>query len=419
MLKRSGMLLKAMGVCIMMLCCYIASRAQLTKGNNVKSFGAKADGKTDDIRAIQAAIDKAKKQGSRETFIPAGHYLISRAIRLPSDFTLTASADAYIELQKGSNEYLLRNEDLINGNKNITVNGGKWNGNGYTQTRTLGTTVAASNFCFGFFFYKVQQLQVAQMQIDSTRSWGIAYMECDTVHIHDIHFQQNPFRDANGTSALMNNGDGVTGGGNHVLIENISGFTNDDMVAFAAGGACFQGKMAPFPAYDYKDITVRDIFPRMANDSIPALRAVAFYTFEGKKVSDITIDRVEGNTANASVLFYSLFDKVGYFDNVRVSNVTGANVYSRASHPGFPTMYAVIGIKNSRVNHIRFDHIQRTENNYTNPQFWFDDQTVIDTLQIQHVNIKHKNISGNLFISAPHAIIKNSQISDIQITNIE
>lgn len=413
------MLYKIMGLCIVMLCSGMASRAQLIKGTNVKSFGAKADGKTDDINAIQAAIDKAKKQGSGKTFIPAGHYLISRAICLPSDFTLTASADAYIDLKKGANDYLVRNEDLVNGNKRISVTGGKWNGNGYTQTRTMHNTVAASSFCFGFFFYKVKQLEVAALQIDSTRSWGIAYMECDTVHIHDIHFQQNPFRDAALNSALMNNGDGVTGGGNHVLIENISGFTNDDLVAFAAGGASFQGKMAPFPEYDYRNITVRNIFPQSIYDSVPALKAVAFYTFQGKQVSDITIDNVQGNTACASVLFYSLFDKAGTFSNVKVSNITGANIYSRAAHPGFPTLYAVISVKYSQMDHVRFSNIQRTETRYMNPQFLFDEHTVIDTLEIRGVNIKHKNIQGNLFMNAPGAVIKNSLITDIQITNID
>ncbi|HEY9262270.1 glycosyl hydrolase family 28-related protein [Chitinophaga sp.] len=419
MKKRSGMLLKLIGICLVLLCSGMASRAQLIKGTNVKSFGAKADGKTDDIIAIQAAIDKAKKQGSGKTFIPAGHYLISRAICLPSNFTLTASPDAHISLKPGANTYLLRNEDLENGNKNIVVTGGKWNGNGYTQTRTVRNTVATSDFCFGFFFYKVKQLEVAAMQIDSTRSWGIAYMECDTVHIHDIHFQQNPFRDAAGTSALMNNGDGVTGGGNQVLIENISGFTNDDLVAFAAGGACFQGKMAPFAAYDYKDVTVRNIFPQSIYDSIPTLKAVAFYTFEGKRVSNITIDHVQGNTACASVLFYSLFDKAGTFSNVKVSDITGANIYSRAAHPGFPTLYAVISVKYSIMDRVNFTNVQRTETRYMNPQFLFDEHTVIDTLTIQHVDIKHKNIQGNLFMQAQGAVIKNSLISDIQITNID
>lgn len=419
MKKRSGKLYQVLGLCIMLLCGGMTSRAQLSTGTNVRSFGAKADGKTDDIIAIQAAIEKAKKQGSRKTFIPAGQYLISRPICLPSNFTLTASPDAYIQLKKGSNAYLIRNEDLTNGNEHITVTGGKWNGNGYTQTRTVRNTVATSDFCFGFFFYKVKQLEVSHLQIDSTRSWGIAYMECDTVHIHDIHFQQNPFRDAAQTSALMNNGDGVTGGGNHVLIENISGFTNDDLVAFAAGGASFQGKMSPFPAYDYKDITVRNIFPQMIFDSIPTLKAVAFYTFEGKRVADINISNVQGNTACASILFYSLFDKVGTFSNVKVTNVSGANVYSRATHPHFPTLYAVISVKYSVMDHVQFTNIQRTETRYSNPQFLFDEHTVIDTLKISGVRIQHKDIQGNLFMQAPGATIKNSLFSDIVITRIK
>ncbi|NLR57377.1 hypothetical protein HGH93_04665 [Chitinophaga polysaccharea] len=388
-------------------------------GTNVKSFGAKADGKTDDSRAIQAAVNKAKKQGSHHTFIPAGHYLISRAIRLPSNFTLTASKDAYISLQPGSNQYLVVNDDPENGNEQITVTGGKWNGNGYTQTRTVGSTVANSAFCFGFFFYKVKKLEVASLQIDSTRSWGIAYMECDSVHIHDIHFQQNPFRDAAHTSALMNNGDGVTGGGNHVLIENISGFTNDDLVAFAAGGACFQGKMAPFAAHDYRDVTVRNIFPQPAFDSIPALRAVSFYTFEGKQVSRITIDHVQGNTANGLILFYSLFGKTGSFSQVKVSRIRGGNIYSRSSHPAFPMMYGVIGVKQSRIDHLSFRHVQRTETRYPNPQFVFDEHTEIDTLTIQDVDIQHKNISGNLLLQAQDAVIKHSLFTDIKVTNIE
>ncbi|MEC5145102.1 glycosyl hydrolase family 28-related protein [Chitinophaga sp. 212800010-3] len=418
MLKRSGIIYKWLGCFLALMCAGIVSQAQLTHGTNVRSFGAKADGKTDDIKAIQAAIDKAKKQGSRQTFIPAGHYLISRAIRLPSNFTLTASPDAYICLKPSSNDYLLRNEDMDNGNAYIKVTGGKWNGNGYTQTRTLRNTVAASDFCFGFFFYKVQQLEVAALQIDSTRSWGIAYMECDSVHIHDIHFQQNPFRDAAGTSALMNNGDGVTGGGNHVLIENISGFTNDDLVAFAAGGACFQGKMAPFPAYDYRDVTVRNIFPQPAFDSIPALRGVSFYTFEGRKVSGITIDNVKGNTASASVLFYSLFNKTGYFSDVKVAHISGTNAYSRSTHPGYATLYSVINVKNSVVDRIIFSDIERTETRYSNPLFSFDEHTVIDTLMIQRVNIFHKNISGNLFLSVKDALIRNSRITDIIINKL-
>ncbi len=284
----------------------------------------------DDTKALQKAIDRAAQRGTNRVEIPAGHYMLSAPLLIPSNFTLVADPKAYLELKKSSNQYLLRNKDIEKGNENIKIFGGKWNGNAWTQTRTIRDKVENSDFCFGFFFYKVKNLEVGKLQIDSTRSWGIAYMECDSVYIHNIRFQQNPFRDARFTSALNHNGDGVTGGGNNVLIENISGFTNDDLIAFASGGASFQGKMSPFPARNYENVTVRNIFPENIYDSIPALKGVAFYTFEHTRVSNITIDNVKGNTAAASVLFYSLFDKKGYFSNVRISRVEGTNVYSRS-----------------------------------------------------------------------------------------
>lgn len=398
---------------VLLLCVWLGSwsvsHAQHTPVT-VRVSGATAD------KAIRSAIEKAIKNGSREVYLPAGRYLISVPIRLPSNFTLRAAKEAYVELKKGSNQYLLQNEDLINGNTNITVTGGKWNGNGWSQTRTIRDKVENSDFCFGMFFYKVKRLEVASLQIDSTRSWGIAYMECDTVHVHDIHFQQNPFRDNRQTSALNQNADGVTGGGNHVLIENISGFTNDDLVAFAAGGASFQGKMSPFPAVDYRDVTVRNIFPQNSHDSIPALKAVAFYTFEHKTVSDITIENVRGNTAAASVLFYSLFDKVGYFKNVKVTGIEGANIYSRSTHPDLPKVYGIISVKHSEIDNIVFENISRTETQYANPQFLFDSTTVINRLTIRNVNIRHKNLPGNLLMHAPHASIRNSNITAIKIS---
>ena len=55
---------------------------------NVKDFGAKGDGVTDDTTAIQAAITYAEtfnvttNKGGRRVFIPAGEYVISSTITL-------------------------------------------------------------------------------------------------------------------------------------------------------------------------------------------------------------------------------------------------------------------------------------------------------------------------------------------------
>ncbi len=371
----------------------------------------------DDTKALQKAIDRAAQRGTNRVEIPAGHYMLSAPLLIPSNFTLVADPKAYLELKKSSNQYLLRNKDIEKGNENIKIFGGKWNGNAWTQTRTIRDKVENSDFCFGFFFYKVKNLEVGKLQIDSTRSWGIAYMECDSVYIHDIRFQQNPFRDARFTSALNHNGDGVTGGGNNVLIENISGFTNDDLIAFASGGASFQGKMSPFPARNYENVTVRNIFPENIYDSIPALKGVAFYTFEHTRVSNITIDNVKGNTAAASVLFYSLFDKKGYFSNVRISRVEGTNVYSRSEHPNLHASYAPVTFKNSEIDRLIIENIRREEGRYTEPTFRFDDNMDVKDLLVKNVSITYKGLIGNALIDFGKANISKARISDIEILN--
>ncbi len=50
---------------------------------NLKSLGAKGDGKTDDTAAIQKAIDE-----HRVIYIPSGHYIVSNTIRLRPDTVL-------------------------------------------------------------------------------------------------------------------------------------------------------------------------------------------------------------------------------------------------------------------------------------------------------------------------------------------
>jgi polygalacturonase len=63
---------------------------------NVKDYGAKADGKTNDAPAINKAIDAAAKAGGGIVFFPAGTYL-SGSIRLQSNITIYLSTGTILQ----------------------------------------------------------------------------------------------------------------------------------------------------------------------------------------------------------------------------------------------------------------------------------------------------------------------------------
>src|SRR5438270_6642215 len=78
-------------------------RAYNTTVYDVKSFGAKADGRTLDTPAINKAIDAAAAAGGGTVFFPAGNYL-SVSIRLKSNIALYLDQGATIVAANTSND---------------------------------------------------------------------------------------------------------------------------------------------------------------------------------------------------------------------------------------------------------------------------------------------------------------------------
>lgn len=70
---------------------------------NVKQYGAKADGKTDDTAAIQKAMDEAGKLGGK-VYLPPGRYAVKGTFKLPQGVQVegVSNAPVYSEPLKGS-----------------------------------------------------------------------------------------------------------------------------------------------------------------------------------------------------------------------------------------------------------------------------------------------------------------------------
>src|SRR5579871_3489409 len=88
---------------------------------NVKELGAIGDGMADDTAAIQNALSG----GQRTVIIPAGRYKISAALKLDSQTTIKADAQAVVRLaDKAGNDaglFILTNRDFTAGNTDITI----------------------------------------------------------------------------------------------------------------------------------------------------------------------------------------------------------------------------------------------------------------------------------------------------------
>jgi len=69
---------------------------------NVKAYGAKGDGVTDDSTAIQAAISAANTAGGGKVFFPAGTYLISTQLNLFSNVSFEGVGNASVIKAKDS-----------------------------------------------------------------------------------------------------------------------------------------------------------------------------------------------------------------------------------------------------------------------------------------------------------------------------
>lgn len=73
---------------------------------SILNYGAKADGKTDCLPAIKAAISKCSKDGGGRVIIPAGTYFVKGPIHLQNNVNLYLEENAVVKFSTDDNDYL-------------------------------------------------------------------------------------------------------------------------------------------------------------------------------------------------------------------------------------------------------------------------------------------------------------------------
>jgi len=270
---------------------------------------------------ITAEINRAIESGSRTAKI-TGHWEIDKAVRLPSNITLILE-NCHLRMAKDCYSNMFLNEHygteigktLEGTDTNITIKGRGYaiiDGGGYNG---LTERTACKNGLPDMYnqnpliFHNVDGFSVSDLKVRNQRWWALTFIYSRNGYIGNIDFCSTDTAfddegkeyhqltwDGNGYEhVLVKNSDGVDlrTGCYNILIENLTGFIEDDTVALTALGNCWSekdGKKDRFAveglSWDTHHVTIRNI--RTAS----FCSMVRLLNQGGPKLHDIEVDGV-------------------------------------------------------------------------------------------------------------------------------
>ncbi len=322
---------------------------------SVQDFGAKGDGIQDDSSAFQAALDS----GVYEIVIPQGYYRIGHTLHIHSNTKIHASMNARIVLDgtipKKRGDFLLTNSDFCNGNINITIQGGIWDGNN-TGAGNQKPHIFDKNGYSGTVlnFFNVQNMTLTDLIVANSVTYNIRMANIQNFKIENIGFLSDCFG---------KNQDGVhlNGKVKNGVIRNIralsKGQTNDDLIAINADDSMERVENFGMVRGSIENLLIENLFAEDCHTIIRLLSVTA-------PIRNITIRNVYGGyrcyAINADAARYCatpLFDEqdfpdgAGHIENVKIENMCCFNTNVDNQNPaiGMETLCSSFEISNFRL----------------------------------------------------------------------
>lgn len=233
---------------------------------------------------INALIAEAVENESRTATV-SGDMIIDEAVRLPSNFTLILE-NCHLRLADGCYANIFINEHLdtdigrttdgtdynisIIGHGRAILDGGEHNG--LTERNREGLPPLWKNNLI--LFSNVDGFKVSGISCIHQRWWATCFFYCRNGYIGDVYFEATDTgMDENGNvyrglrydryeEAMVKNADGIDlrVGCHDIIIENITGFTEDDSIAITGlAGNLERGFAVAGMPTDIYNITIRNI----------------------------------------------------------------------------------------------------------------------------------------------------------------
>lgn len=314
---------------------------------------------------IEEKISAAITDGSRTATV-TGAWEIDRAVRIPENFTLVLS-DCHLVMADGCYSNMFVNEhhgtsvgrtvegrdrDIkIIGKGDAILDGGMYNGLSERNHAKDGRPPIWKNNLL--LFTNVEDFEISGITCRNQRWWALNFIYCSNGYIGDVDFCSSDIgidkdgREYHGLrreaydEVLVKNSDGIDlrVGCHDIVIENISGFTEDDTVALTALAGELEKEFATEGlSADIHHVTVRNV------------RTAAFCTGVrllnqgGTRLHDITVDGVYDTGRECPYIDHGLYAvRIGDVRlygsrhatedetyNVTVRNVVGGGDYTLA-----------------------------------------------------------------------------------------
>ena len=363
-----------LGSRLALLClCAAASGPLNASVFDIKTFGAKGDGKTQNREAINHAIEAASAAGGGTVYFPAGTWLTG-SLRLLSNVTLHLERGAVIEASAETSAYdpaepnswdkfqdfghshfhnsLIWGENLENV---AIIGGGRISGKALTRGErggggdktiafklchnvTLRDISIASGGHFGILAAGVDNLTIDNVMIDTNRD-GIDIDSCRNVRISNSSIN-TPNDDAitlKGTHAL-----GAARASENLTITNclVSGFEVGSLLdgtykrtvqrAPDRDGPTGRIKIGTESEGDFRNITISNVV-------FDTSRGLALESVDGANIQDVTVSNITMRDVSNAPIFIRLGSRmrapegtpVGSIKRIDISNVVAYNADPR------------------------------------------------------------------------------------------
>ncbi len=296
------------------------------------------DGVHDDSEALQSLLDS----GENEIFIPLGCYLISKTLKINSNTVLNVTPGARFimdgEVQKHRGDFLITNSDHENGNENIKICGGVFDGNNKGWGNRKPDDLFDKNGYSGSVmnFQNVKGLTLNGFTVANSTTYYIRMSGIEGFKIENISFVSDAFG---------KNQDGLHFGGNvrNGSVKNIyalsKGQTNDDLIAINADDCIDRIENLDLLRDDFENVNMENLFAEDCHTIIRILSVDA-------KIKNVHIKNVYGGyrayAVNADAARYCrapIFkeeDKplgVGHVENFTIENMTAYSTRAENKNP--------------------------------------------------------------------------------------